>query len=66
MKQPQQPTDKEGYAVLKTDQRTKESTIDVHNKGGYRAGWNNSFDTSQKPAGSRLTDLAKKILGGGG
>lgn len=61
----QQLTDKDGYAKLKTDSRTKESTIDVHSKGGYRPGWNNSHDTSQKPASTRLTDFAKKILGGG-
>lgn len=61
----QQPTDRSGYAKLKTTAKTVESTIDVHAKGGYRPGWNNTHDTSQKPAESRLTDLAKKILGGG-
>jgi hypothetical protein len=58
----QQPTDKDGYAVLKTNKRSIISTIDIHKEGGYRTGWNNTFDRSQKPASERLTDKAKQIL----
>lgn len=60
----QQKTDKDGFAVLKTSARTVESAIDVHQKGGYRTGWSRVWDRSQKPAATRLTKLAKKILAG--
>lgn len=58
----QQPTNPDGTAKLKTTSRTKTSTIDVHNQGGYRPGWNNTYDTSQKPAATRLTPAAQAII----
>lgn len=57
--QPQQPTDRAGFAVLKTDKHTVYSTIDQHRDGGARTGSGPFFNRSAKVT---LTDAAKKII----